>query len=195
MPQIAWRWVRFETDPSDPHDFGGGGRYGRVVEPEGLQEDGVYWITTFELGGEDFRRARQIEPGFESEVDKFRDLLAPDAEENADGTNLNLSLCLLRRSDGKVLQLVHNEPGFEEQQQEQMVDWFPTFAIGDAIVRFDITLDATACHMRGLSGQDAEVPLHVAIDPREPDEGIQLIEDLDELLQLVESPAAAHLWK
>ena len=37
-------------------------------------------------------------------------------------------------------------------------------------------------------------PINIALDPREPHEKICLIESLDDLLSLLESPAAAHLW-
>ena len=178
MPHIASSWVRFERDHTDEEDMG----YTVTTVPPGLREDGLWWIASVDFEDSEL----DMEMRRKGDVEKIVGTLQEDTDD--DWTTWQLSLCLLRRTDGKLLQLVRHESASEEQPAPRAVDWRPSFVIGNAIARFDITVDARAAEEEDVA------PIHIALDPREPHEKICLIESLDDLLSLLESPAAAHLW-
>ena len=169
MPHLAAEWFKVTEDDCATYF--------------GEQDDGLFWLQTIFFDRE-------------SDLVRLRGLMGSDeSDDESEGGDLSawqgvrLSLCLGRRRDGKLLRLAHNVSAFEEEQQDDVTDWFFTFTLGPAIVRLEATLDATAI---GYRGQAAE--LHLAIDPRDADDRSYMIEDLDGLLRLVESRAAEPLW-
>ena len=103
-----------------------------------------------------------------------------------------ISLCLLRRSDEKLLYLVTDEEMNEENETAGTVNWDPEFWIGPAVVRLDVTLDlpreddycefSLAINFRWGKVVAAQVDCH------------HIIKTVCDLIQLLESLVAAHLW-
>ena len=143
----------------------------------GTQEDGLFWICQTDLSTGEHSGAAGC------------DLLNRIREDGDGWEQLICSMCLRRHSDGKVAQLVVDQPTFEEQLDEECFDFYASFSLGPAIARFEITLDVSDL-------EDQEIAsLNVAIDPREPNEYIYLIRTFKGLLRLLESEAARDLWK
>ena len=170
-------------------------------DEHGLHEDGLFWVCSEPLEADEYNQQsvwKHQEARGACERRACPLSAQPPSPQEPFWHSLKLSLSLLRQSDGKLLQLCVDQNdfkedcfGFDDEEEDGVstVNWFACFKVNHAIARFEVTFDLRDYH------ESAGPPLlNVAIDPREPHDGIHLIRSFSHLLRLAESHAASNQW-